>query len=184
MKLRAQPKLRISESRLQRLIEVMVRSILQEKAKSKNQQEFMGMVHACKKSGYKDCASKEVEDVARNMKAKDAEDFASTSHKGLPEKIDETRVASTHAASAGGGHSGSQGGPMQRFGIDSQPSVEEQFLASIAEFFGGDRDQAKDFLKTTKSVGFEQAAAQSELDGDDAYQLMKMISGRDLNAES
>ena len=35
---------------------------------------------------------------------------------------------------------------MQRFGIDSQPSVEEQFLASIAEFFGGDRDQAKDFL--------------------------------------
>ena len=32
----------------------------------------MGMMHACKKSDYKDCASKEVEDTARGMKAKDA----------------------------------------------------------------------------------------------------------------
>ena len=46
----------------------------------------MGMVHACKKSDYKDCASKEVEDTARGMKAKDAKDFASTKHKGLPDK--------------------------------------------------------------------------------------------------
>ena len=50
----------------------------------------MGMVHACKKSDYKDCASKEVEDTARGMKAKDAKEFASTKHKGLPEKKKET----------------------------------------------------------------------------------------------
>ena len=55
-------------------------------SKSKAQQRFMGMVHACKKSKYKDCASKEVEDTARGMKAKDAKDFASTKHKGLPDK--------------------------------------------------------------------------------------------------
>jgi len=89
MKLRQASKLRLTESRLQGLIEIMVRSVLQEKAKSKNQQEFMGMVHSCKKSGYKDCASKEVEDAARRMKAEDAEDFASTSHEGLPEKVKE-----------------------------------------------------------------------------------------------
>ena len=47
-------------------------------SKSKSQQRYMGMVHACKKSDYKDCASKEVEDTARGMKAKDAKDFAST----------------------------------------------------------------------------------------------------------
>jgi len=53
-------------------------------AKSKKQQKFMGMVHQCKKTGK--CASKEVAKVARSMKASDAKDFASTKHKGLPEK--------------------------------------------------------------------------------------------------
>jgi len=44
----------------------------------------MGMVHKCKETG--DCASEEVRKAAKSMKAKDAEDFASTKHKGLPEK--------------------------------------------------------------------------------------------------
>ena len=53
---------------------------------SKSQQRFMGMVHACKKSGGEDSASPEVEKAAKSIKAKDAKDFASTKHKGLPEK--------------------------------------------------------------------------------------------------
>ena len=57
---------------------------LEEKAVSKKQQKFMGMVHAAQK-GEKP-ASKEVAKVAKTMKKKDAEDFASTKHKGLPEK--------------------------------------------------------------------------------------------------
>ena len=57
---------------------------LAEKAVSKAQQKFMGMVHAAQK-GEKP-ASKEVAKVAKTMKKKDAEDFASTKHKGLPEK--------------------------------------------------------------------------------------------------
>ena len=55
-----------------------------EKAVSKKQQKFMGMVHAAQK-GEKP-ASKEVAKVAKTMKKGDAEDFASTKHKGLPEK--------------------------------------------------------------------------------------------------
>lgn len=54
-------------------------------AKSKKQQKFMGMVHACQKTGK--CASSEVEKVAGSIKYNDAEDFASTKHKGLPEKV-------------------------------------------------------------------------------------------------
>jgi hypothetical protein len=57
---------------------------LDEKATSKKQQKFMGMVHAAQK-GEKP-ASKEVGKVAKSMGKKDAEDFASTKHKGLPEK--------------------------------------------------------------------------------------------------
>lgn len=42
------------------------------------------MVHACQKSG--DCASPEVKKTAKSISYKDADDFASTKHKGLPEK--------------------------------------------------------------------------------------------------
>jgi hypothetical protein len=55
-----------------------------EKAVSKKQQRFMGMVHATQK-GEK-APSKEVAKAAKSMGEKDAEDFASTKHKGLPEK--------------------------------------------------------------------------------------------------
>jgi hypothetical protein len=55
-----------------------------EKAVSKKQQKFMGMVHAAQK-GEKP-ASGAVAKTAKTMKKGDAEDFASTKHKGLPEK--------------------------------------------------------------------------------------------------
>jgi hypothetical protein len=58
---------------------------LSEKAVSKKQQKFMGMVHAAQK-GEKP-ASPEVAKVSKGMKKKAAKDFASTKHKGLPEKV-------------------------------------------------------------------------------------------------
>ena len=58
---------------------------LDEKAVSKKQQKFMGMVHAAQK-GEKP-ASKEVAKVAKEMPKKAAKDFAATKHKGLPEKV-------------------------------------------------------------------------------------------------
>lgn len=52
-------------------------------AVSKAQQKFMGMVHAVQK-GDMEAPSKEVEKAADSMSKKDAKDFASTKHKGLP----------------------------------------------------------------------------------------------------
>jgi len=60
-------------------------STLKEKAKSKAQQKFMGMVHAAQK-GEKP-ASKEVAKVAKDMPKKAAKDYASTKHKGKPEHV-------------------------------------------------------------------------------------------------
>ena len=57
---------------------------LDEKAVSKKQQKFMGMVHAAQK-GEKP-ASGAVAKVAKDMGKKDVKDFAATKHKGLPEK--------------------------------------------------------------------------------------------------
>ena len=53
-------------------------------AVSKAQQRFMGMVHAAQKG--EEPASADVAKVAASMKKGDAEDFASTKHKGLPDK--------------------------------------------------------------------------------------------------
>lgn len=58
---------------------------LTEKAKSKAQQKFMGMVHATQK-GEKP-ASKEVAKVAKSMPKKAAKEYASTKHKGKPEHV-------------------------------------------------------------------------------------------------
>ena len=54
-------------------------------AQSKAQQRFMGMVHAAQK-GDMENPSPEVSKAADSMSDKDAKDFASTSHKGLPNK--------------------------------------------------------------------------------------------------
>jgi len=89
--------------------------VVAEKAVSKKQQKFMGMVHAAQK-GEKP-ASKEVAKVAKTMKKSDAEDFAATKHKGLPDKkkkeVDETTVSgsvATAPASAPKGKNGMQFG--------------------------------------------------------------------------
>jgi hypothetical protein len=72
-----------------------------EKAVSKKQQKFMGMVHAAQKGDKP--ASKEVAKVAKGMGKKDAKDFASTKHKDLPEKVKEegTDKEDQHAERAG-----------------------------------------------------------------------------------
>jgi hypothetical protein len=68
---------------------------------SKKQQKFMGMVHAAKK-GEKP-ASKEVARAAKGISGKEASKFASTKHKGLPDKVKEedTDTRDTKAEKAG-----------------------------------------------------------------------------------
>jgi hypothetical protein len=61
--------------------------LIAEKAMSKAQQRFMGMVYAAKK-GEKP-ASPEVAKAAEGMTKKEAKKFAKTKHKGLPEKVAE-----------------------------------------------------------------------------------------------
>ena len=55
-------------------------------AVSKKQQRFFGMVRQAQKEGQAKAASPEIARVASSIKKSDAKDFASTKHKGLPEK--------------------------------------------------------------------------------------------------
>ena len=61
-------------------------------AVSKAQQRFMGMVHATQK-GDMESPSKEVEKAADSMTKKSAKDYASTSHKGLPNKKENMNIS-------------------------------------------------------------------------------------------
>lgn len=66
-------------------------------AKSRSQQRLMGMVHAEKKGklntkGMDPDLKKKVKKVASGIKGKDAEKFAKTKHKGLPEKVKENAL--------------------------------------------------------------------------------------------
>ena len=89
---------------LHRLIE----EVIAEKAKSKNQQQFMGMVKKCQDTG--DCSSDAVKKAADSMTKKAVDDYASTKHKGLPEKVKEESLEEISAMSVGsvevGGGSG------------------------------------------------------------------------------
>ena len=60
-------------------------NILQEKAVSKQQQKFFGLVRAIQKGEAS--GSPEAEKAAQDMSKKDVKDFASTKHKGLPKKV-------------------------------------------------------------------------------------------------
>ena len=62
---------------------------LGEKAVSKAQQKFMGMVYATKKGEKEPGAA--VAKSAKGMTKKAAKDFASTKHKGLPQHVAESR---------------------------------------------------------------------------------------------
>ena len=63
--------------------------VIAEKSVSKSQQRFMGMVRAAQKG--EGASSPEVAKFASSMKKKDVKDFASTKHKGLPEKKKEKK---------------------------------------------------------------------------------------------
>ena len=57
-------------------------------SKSKAQQRFMGLVHAYNKGDVKGSeVSKKVKDAANSMKKSDVKKYASTTHKGKPEKV-------------------------------------------------------------------------------------------------
>jgi hypothetical protein len=108
---------------------------LDEKAVSKKQQRFMGMVHATQK-GEK-ATSKEVGKVAKTMKKKDAEDFASTKQKGLPEKVsgkkeevEETTTSGSVATAAPSGKAKSGG---MSFGKGVYEGINSQVERMITE---------------------------------------------------
>jgi hypothetical protein len=135
---------------------------LDEKAVSKKQQKFMGMVHATQK-GEK-APSKEVAKVAKSMGKKDAEDFASTKHKGLPEKkkpegkkkekeVDESSTTAGSVAPAAGGKGG------MSFGKGIYDSMNRELESMIAESMSVNMSSSTEGGSTLTVTATEEDAA-------------------------
>lgn len=69
--------------------------VLNEKAKSRAQQRFFGMVHAYQK-GELDNPSKAIKDAAESISKKGAKEFAETKHKGLPNHVKKSKKKNTN----------------------------------------------------------------------------------------
>lgn len=74
---------------MKKLLELFESEQVAEKAVSQQQQKFMGMVHAMQKGEKIKGASSELKKAAKEMPKKDAKDYASTEHKGLPKRVTE-----------------------------------------------------------------------------------------------
>ena len=148
---------------------------LDEKAVSKKQQKFMGMVHATQK-GEKP-ASKEVAKVAKTMKKKDAEDFASTKHKGLPEKapkkkkeeeVDESTTSGSVATSTA--TTSGKGGVYGKGIYDSMNRELETMIAESMSINMSDSTEGNKSLTVTAT-------------DDDAMKLAMMLKSAGLGSQ-
>jgi hypothetical protein len=132
----------------------------------------MGMVHAAKK-GEKP-ASKEVAKVAKGMGKKDAEDFAKTKHKGLPEKakkkdesVEETADAPTEKKAKGG----------YNFGGGVYESLDRQYKQALTEGMN---------VSVNMSTGEDGQARKNitvSADGDDADKLAELLKMAGLGGQ-
>ena len=123
---------------------------LNEKAKSRAQQRFFGMVRAAQKG--EGAASPEVAKVAGEISKKDAKDFAKTKHKGLPEKkkVEEELTgdlktdAERHRVPRG------PGGNPKRIGDKVRSMSEKQPLGKLKIKYGAKK--VRDYYKKNKAV--------------------------------
>jgi hypothetical protein len=136
-------------------------------SKSKAQQKFMGMVHALKKGELDPSSvSKDVKKVAQSMSDKDAKDFASTSHKGLPRKVKQEILnrLKEYANKMGTDH----------LGGDDYTSSKK----------GGLRDfDGYDNVDYNKDMPMDESNLKGQLAGDSVQDIIKSIGSRFVSGE-
>jgi hypothetical protein len=151
-----------------------------EKAVSKKQQKFMGMVHAAQKG--KKPASGEVAKVAKTMKKSDATDFAATKHKGLPEKVKAKKEEKVEEIAVGGGNKSSESPNHKISGMEVGKGVYEglnrQFAQALTEGMNISVNMSTgDDGQPTKSINIS-------ADGNDANKLAELLKMAGLDSSA
>jgi hypothetical protein len=137
-----------------------------EKAVSKKQQKFMGMVHAAQKGQRP--ASGAVAKVAKSMGKKDAKDFAATKHKGLPDKVKEESTDAPAEKKAKGGYNFG-GGVYESLDRKFQQALTEGMNVSVNMSTGQDGEPTKNITISA--------------DGEDADKLAELLKMAGLGGQ-
>jgi hypothetical protein len=145
-----------------------------EKAVSKKQQKFMGMVHAAQK-GEKP-ASKAVSKVAKEMPKKAAKDFAATKHKGLPEKVKAKKEESVEETADAPAEKKAKGG--YNFGGSVYESLNRQFKQALTEGMNVSVNMSTDAQgQPSKNITIS-------ADGEDADKLAELLKMAGLGGDT
>jgi hypothetical protein len=136
-----------------------------EKAKSKAQQKFFGVVRAAQKGEGK--ATGKAGEAAKSMSKKDVKDFASTKHKGLPEKVKKTDENASCGAS-GAGAVATTNLPM----LGDKKITEKQVGNGVYESLL--RGHRNDMLPTAKKQLNESISI--TVDDEDAESLLQLLA--------
>lgn len=159
---------------------------MREKAVSKSQQRFFGMVDALKKGDNVKGATADMKKAAKDMTNKDVKDFARTKHKGLPNRVSEAvNVQAIKDEVIGAVRSGN---PREMKRVDDTIAKRISDLMDLRGTAGKEVDaQIKDALPVLKKA---QMYLRDKKLGEDAYDDMDQkiqahaeqfaIKGKDL----
>ena len=149
-------------------------------SKSKQQQKFMGMVHSLQKGDMKPSdASAELKRAAKSLGKKDAKDYASTPHKGLPRKVKQEILGrlKEYASKMG----------TNTMGGDSIPSAKKGGLRDFDGYDNVDynRDMPMDESHYTAIANLGTKKAKENLDSFDELQkfMNKMKSRKAISVQ-
>jgi hypothetical protein len=152
-------------------------------AQSKQQQKFMGLVHAIQKGDVPASdVSPEAQKVAQDMKPSDVKDFASTSHTGLPRKVKQEILKKLKEyAMTLPGHHAKSAAPMEPLRSDDEMDLQEDRIPQSFNY-GTTRDYHTKLATTPRKkydkTNFNPAhSGQEDLqENDDKLEMLKLFN--------
>jgi hypothetical protein len=153
-------------------------------AQSKQQQKFMGLVHAIQKGDIPASdASPEAQKVAQDMKPSDVKDFASTSHTGLPRKVKQEILKKLKEyAMTLPGHHAKSAAPMEPLRSDYEMDLQKEDRIPQSFNYGTTRDYHTKLATTPRKkydkTNFNPAhSGQEDLqESDDKLEMLKLFN--------
>jgi hypothetical protein len=153
-------------------------------ASSKQQQKFMGIVHAIQKGDIEPSnVSPEAQKVAQDMNPSDVNDFASTSHKGLPKKVKQEILKKLKEyAMTLPGHHAKSAAPMEPLRSDYEMDLQKEDRIPQSFNYGTTRDYHTKLATTPRKkydkTNFNPAhSGQEDLqESDDKLEMLKLFN--------
>ena len=153
-------------------------------ASSKQQQKFMGLVHAIQKGDIEPSdVSPEAQKVAQDMNPSDVKDFAATSHKGLPKRVKQEILKKLKEyAMTLPGHHAKSAAPMEPLRSDYEMDLQKEDRIPQSFNYGTTRDYHTKLATTPRKkydkTNFNPAhSGQEDLqEGDDKLEMLKLFN--------